>query len=138
MASHPLARALRIDGATQAALVVTLEHYASGAGSSIPFWRMAALGYAELEVRHQDLLTASGVVGKVVDSESVPGAGSAPGAAIPSPALQIEANADDSWHALASAPVPIIARRHAGVLTIDLRSVEAEDDAAVIAALRTL
>jgi L-seryl-tRNA(Ser) seleniumtransferase len=138
MAHHPLARALRIDAASQAALAVTLEHYAAGAGAAIPFWRMASLGYAELETRHQALLAASGAAGKVVDSGSVPGAGSAPGATIASPAILIDADADDAWHTLAAAPIPIIGRRRDGVLMVDLRSVDPGDDPAVVDALRAI
>jgi L-seryl-tRNA(Ser) seleniumtransferase len=138
MRRHPLARALRIDAPTTASLTTTLEHYAAGAGDDIPFWRMASLSYAELEVRHAQVLAAAGIEGVVVESASVPGAGSVPGAAIPSPALQLAADPDAAWRRLAAAPVAIIGRRHEGACLIDLRTVDPDDDPAVIDALRAL
>jgi L-seryl-tRNA(Ser) seleniumtransferase len=99
---------------------------------------MASLSYVELEIRHQELLAASGAEGKIVDSESVPGAGSVPGATIPSPAIQIDAPADDAWHTLAAAPTPVIGRRRDGALMLDLRSVDPADDRVVLDALRTV
>jgi len=138
MARHPLARALRIDAASSAALAVILEAYAAGAGAAIPFWRMASLSYVDLEIRHQELLAASGAEGKIVDSESVPGAGSVPGATIPSPAIQIDAPADDAWRRLAAAPTPVIGRRSGGALMVDLRSVDPADDRVVLDALRAV
>jgi L-seryl-tRNA(Ser) seleniumtransferase len=138
MRRHPLARALRIDAPTTASLTTTLEHYAAGAGNDIPFWRMASLSYTELEVRHAQVLAAAGIEGVVVESASVPGAGSVPGAAIPSPALQLAADPDAAWRRLAAAPVAIIGRRHEGACLIDLRTVDPDDDPAVIDALRAL
>ena len=44
MASHPLARAVRIDKASLAALIATLEHYQRGdAQSEIPIWQMLSI-----------------------------------------------------------------------------------------------
>ena len=49
---HPLARAVRLDKASIAALTATLAHYACGeALHAIPVWRMIALPYAETEAR---------------------------------------------------------------------------------------
>ena len=138
MAAHPLTRALRLDASTQAALAVTLEHYAAGAGSAIPFWRMATLGYTELEARHQRVVDESRVAAKVVPSESVPGAGSVPGATIASPAIQVDGDADELWRTMAAAPVPVIGRRHDGAVLVDLRTVDPDPDVAVIDALRAL
>ena len=49
LARHPLARALRVDGATVAALTATASMYADGRGSEIPVWQMATVSFAELE-----------------------------------------------------------------------------------------
>jgi L-seryl-tRNA(Ser) seleniumtransferase len=128
MSLHPLARALRIDGATHAALVGTLKLYADDRGGEIPFWAMVSLGYSELEQRHQRLLDKLGGRGAVVRGESVPGAGSVPGEAIPSPNLQVPGNADDLFARLLGATPPILARRRHGKLIIDLRTVDPGDD----------
>ncbi len=131
MATHPLARALRIDGSTHAALASTLEMYASGRGTSIPFWAMVSLSYDELELRHQQLLDRLEGKGEVVRGESVPGAGSVPGETIPSPNLHLAGSADTLWEKLLAASPPILARRREGTLVIDLRTVDPADDALI-------
>jgi L-seryl-tRNA(Ser) seleniumtransferase len=128
MATHPVARAVRIDGSTHAALASTLEMYAAGRGSEVPFWAMVALSYDELEARHQNLLRQLGGSGEVVRGESLPGAGSVPGETIPSPNLKLAGNADPMWDRLLSASPPILARRREGSLIIDLRTVDPADD----------
>lgn len=135
MARHPIARAVRIDGPTHAALAATLELYASDRGAEVPFWAMVALGYDELEVRHGRLLDEIGSGGEVIAGESLPGAGSVPGETIPSPNLQLAGNADAQWSQLLTASPPILARRKEGKLIIDLRTVDPTDDARIAAAL---
>ncbi len=128
MARHPLARAVRIDGATHTALVETLDLYASDRGHEIPFWAMVALNDDNLQRRHQDLLERLGGRGRVVAGESLPGAGSVPGETIPSPNLLLDGNADSLWHRLLTASPPILARRSEGTLILDLRTVDPADD----------
>jgi L-seryl-tRNA(Ser) seleniumtransferase len=135
MAKHPMARAVRIDGSTHAALVGTLELYASDRGAKIPFWAMVALPYDQLEQRHHRLLEQLGGNGKVVPGESLPGAGSVPGETIPSPNLRLEGKADALWHELLRATPPILARRSGGNLVIDLRTVDPDDDARIVETL---
>jgi L-seryl-tRNA(Ser) seleniumtransferase len=128
MAKHPLARAVRIDGATHAALVGTLELYAKDRGHEIPFWSMVALDDGDLRRRHRELLERLGGRGRVVAGESLPGAGSVPGETIQSPNLRLEGSADTLWHRLLTASPPILARRSEGTLIIDLRTVDPADD----------
>ncbi len=135
MAKHPLARAVRIDGATHAALVATLEMYANDRGAEIPFWAMVGLGYDQLEERHERLLSALGGKGQVVSGESLPGAGSVPGETIPSPNLHLTGNADHLWERLLNASPPILARRREGTLIVDLRTVDPKDDAHLVETL---
>jgi len=135
MARHPVARAVRIDGATHAALVGTLELYASDRGAEIPFWAMVALPYDGLERRHDRLLAQLGGNGEVVPGESLPGAGSVPGETIRSPNLRLEGNADALWRKLLKASPTILARRGDGKLVIDLRAVAPEDDPRIVEAL---
>ncbi len=135
MAKHPLARALRIDGATHAALVGTLELYASDRGAEIPFWAMVKLSYDQLEQRHSRLLTALGGTGEVVAGESLPGAGSVPGETIASPNLHLHGSANGMWRKLLAATPPILARRRDGNLVIDLRTVDPADDIHIVKAL---
>ena len=135
MAKHPLARAVRIDGPTHAALASTLELYADNRGHEVPFWAMVALGYAELEQRHERLLARLGGNGRVVAGESLPGAGSVPGETIPSPNLHLDGDADELFQRLLGATPPILARRRDGELIIDLRTVDPRDDSHVAEAL---
>lgn len=136
MRAHPIARAVRIDGPTHAALAATLELYASNRGGEIPLWAMVAQRYEDLETRHQSLLPLLGVEGEVIRGESLPGAGSVPGASIPSPNLRLRGNADRLWTRLLAARPPILARRREGTLIIDLRTVAPEDDEHIAATLR--
>jgi L-seryl-tRNA(Ser) seleniumtransferase len=133
--AHPVARAVRIDGPTHAALTATLELYASNRGSEVPLWAMVGLSYEELEDRHRALLDRSRRRGEVIAGESVPGAGSVPGATIPSPNLKLSAPADRLWAGLLAARPPILARRREGSVIIDLRTVAPADDDHIAATL---
>lgn len=138
LAHHPMARALRIPGPTIAALTVTLEMYADGRGSEIPFWAMASASYESLERRSKAVLDASRVKADVVPGASVPGAGSVPGAEVPSPLIKIgEPGASVLWPRLLRATPPIITRRDAGRLILDLRAVSPKDDEHLAAALES-
>jgi L-seryl-tRNA(Ser) seleniumtransferase len=68
--------------------------------------------------------TAPGVI---EDSVSTVGAGSAPGMEIPSPVVRV-VGGHGLYECLLGADTPILARREAGDLIIDLRAVEPEDD----------
>ena len=132
--THPMARAMRVPGPTLAALATIAEMYLDDRTIEIPFWAMASASYESLTNRIQGLVEA-GVPGTIVSSESLLGAGSVPGMSVPSPALQIDAPADQLWEALLSAGHPIIGRREAGEFLIDLRSVDEQDDRQVGATL---
>lgn len=131
---HPVARAVRIGGPALAALSATLEKYASGRGSEIPFWQMASMPYAQLEARSRHLLASSGVEGAIVEAESVPGAGTVPGRGIPTPIITV-LGAEQRWRRLLDALPPVVARREAGQVVLDLRAVDEADDESVAAAL---
>jgi L-seryl-tRNA(Ser) seleniumtransferase len=134
LSSHPVARAMRIDGPSLAALAVTLDRYADGTASALPFWAMAAA--ADLEERASRILEASGADGRVRIGASTVGAGSVPGAEVPSPVIEIRGNTDRRYLALLAGDVPVIARREEGALVVDPRTVfldQEEDLAAEIA-----
>jgi L-seryl-tRNA(Ser) seleniumtransferase len=135
LARHPLARALRMDGSTVAALAATAEMYADGRGAEIPIWAMATESYAALEQRARGILENSGVDGRIEQSESVIGAGSVPGASVPSPAIVIDVRVDAIYRALLTGEPPVLARREGGRLLIDLRAVPDSADGDVVRAL---
>lgn len=136
LAKHPVARAVRCDGSTLTALATTLEMYASGRGAEIPFWAMATLEETDLRNRLERLIERSGIAGTIVDGESVLGAGSVPGATVPSPVLAVDnPPADVVWKELLAADPPVVARRETGRVVLDLRAVAPVDDQAVAEAL---
>lgn len=130
--SSALARALRVDGITYAALAATLEAFLNDNVSEIPFWRQATLSAEELEQRAAAL--AERVEGKVTEGHSTIGAGSTPGMAIPGPLVALEGE-DHLYEALLAGDEPVVARRETGSLIIDLRTVDPDRDDAVAAAI---
>ncbi len=131
LAGSPVARALRLDGPTLAALTVTAELHADGRGGELPFWKMAVASYTGLEERARAIVKRSGLAdARVTTSLSTPGAGSAPDGGLPSPVIVLDGGADSAFIGLLSSePVPVLARRESGKLIVDLRCVpEAHDD----------
>ncbi len=137
MAGHPVARAVRCDGPTLAALASTLELYAEGRGAEIPFWSMATIPAADLRARLETIAVRAGVEGEIREGRSVLGAGSVPGATVESPVLVVQGRpADQVWAALLAADPPVVSRREAGEVIIDLRAVPADLDGALASALQ--
>ncbi len=134
LARHPAARALRVDGSTAAALAATLAAYLAGRAHDLPVWRMAALTVGDLRARAERVLTASDADGRLVEGASTIGAGSAPGAEIPTCLIELD-DGDDVYHRLLAGDPPVLGRRAGGALLLDLRTVDPADDAAVQSAL---
>src|SRR3954471_16877648 len=100
IARHPLARAMRADKMTLAALQQTALVYLSGDATSIPLWRMATAPLDGLRAR-ADRIAATVAAAKVVDTEAAAGGGSLPGLTIPSVGVAVEpAHAQDAMAAL--------------------------------------
>jgi L-seryl-tRNA(Ser) seleniumtransferase len=123
--AHPLARALRVDGVTYAAMAATLEAYMDDMPSAIPFWSHALAEESALERR--SLHIADLVEGVVERGASVVGAGAAPGVSIPGPIIRLESR-DDLFEPLLGRDVPVLTRRESGDLLIDLRAVAPGED----------
>jgi len=128
----PLARALRVDGVTYAALAATLEEYLDGAPTTIPFWRFALAEASSLRDRCGQL--ANRVGGTVVDGASMVGGGSAPGIEIPTPQIRLQ-EGQDLYDDLLRQERPVLTRRDSGDLIVDLRAVELDDDEVVATAI---
>ena len=132
-ARHPLARALRPGAHVLLALQdVALAYLRRDAADTVPFWRMASTPVEQLRARAAAIVAAAGT-GEVVDSEAIPGAGSAPGVTIASVAVRVPG---DHLAALRRATPPIVARARDGATLLDLRSVDPADDAHLADALR--
>lgn len=124
---HPLARALRPGGLVLAAVQEVAMSYLRRDGAAIPFWRMAIVPVGELR-RRADALG----IGDVVECQSVPGGGSAPGVTIPS--LGVAVGGDRTAELRAHEP-PVIARVVEGRTVLDLRTVDPAEDAVLVDAL---
>jgi L-seryl-tRNA(Ser) seleniumtransferase len=127
---HPLARAMRVDKLTLAALEATLR-------GPVPPTR-AALDAppAVLRERAEALaadLGAKGVPVSVVDSESTVGGGGAPGVVLPSAALALP---ERFAAALRAGEPAVLGRVEHGRCLLDLRAVAPESDAELAAAVR--
>ncbi|WP_375484910.1 L-seryl-tRNA(Sec) selenium transferase [uncultured Jatrophihabitans sp.] len=117
---HPLARALRVDKLTIAALEATL------AGPPAPVTRYLTADPDALRARCEALATLVG--GTVVASEGAVGGGGAPGVTLPGWAVALPP--------VLAAPLrtgtpPVVGRVEGGRLLLDLRCVEPSDDPAV-------
>ena len=130
---HPLARALRPGAHVLAAMQrTTLAYLNKTAATEIPFWAMVTATVDDLQSRAGKIIATAGL-GDVESMQSLPGAGSAPGATIPSIGIRI---AGDHLALLRSCEPPIVARTRDGATLLDLRTVDPGSDAAVAAALR--
>ena len=133
IARHPLARAMRADKLTLAALQSVALAYLSGDATSIPLWRMATAPIATLRARAQTVSDALAGV-KVIETEAVAGGGSLPGLTIPSIGIAAEpADVDAAADRLRAHGV--VARVADGALVCDLRTVDPRDDFALRDAL---
>ena len=133
--AHPLARALRPGALVISALQdVALAYLDKRVTTDIPFWVMATTSVDELRIRAQHIIDATGA-GQLVNTVALPGAGSTPGASIPSIGISVAGN---HLSTLRNRPLPVIARVIESNTVIDLRSCFAYDDAALIAALKSL
>ena len=135
---HPLTRALRADKLTYAALTATLEHYRRGeALTDIPVWRMISRSPDEIAAKAKRWVEQAG--GQAVPGESTVGGGSLPGATLPTTLLAIEAPRPQGFMArLRQADPPVIARVSGGRVLLDPRTVLPEQEADLLAALRSL
>jgi len=126
---HPLARALRVDGVTYAALAATLGAYAGRDIGQIPFWRQALMSKEDLAERASEMANRLG--GRLENGQSTIGAGSVPGMTIASPVVVL-ADEDHLYESLLGSEVPILTRRESGSLVIDLRSVDPVFDQSIM------
>jgi len=145
LAAHPVARAVRPDKLTLAALAATLSAWKRGGWRELPVYRAAARSLEELERRGMRLAaSAASVPGLAADvraSEALFGGGTSPEKRFPSRALVL-AHARESADALAARfrrrPTPVVGRVESGLFWLDLRSVEPEEDAEIAAAITDL
>lgn len=138
MSRHPLARAVRIDKLTLAALEATLRQRLNGQLNEIPVERMlrtpveavrrrAAMWSVKLEER--------GVISRLVAGESAMGAGSVPGHPLPTVLIALEGPASRIAAALRRGDPPVIARIENDACCLDPRTVLTGEDETLIDAV---
>ncbi|GIV77189.1 L-seryl-tRNA(Sec) selenium transferase [Litorilinea aerophila] len=141
---HPMARALRVDKMTLAALDATLRSYQQGrAQAEIPVWRMIAASLEALRARAQgwrQALLDWGVPPALLslrDDESAVGGGSLPGETLPTVVLAVHADQPSQMAArLRAREVPVICRIQQEQLLFDPRTVLPEQDPVLLDTLR--
>jgi L-seryl-tRNA(Ser) seleniumtransferase len=133
---HPMARALRVDKMTVAALEVVLGMYARGERARLPMWDAIAQRPAVIRARAAAL--AQAITGTRVErGSSVAGGGSVPGYAIPSSVLRLPAPRPEALAArLRVGNPPVFCRVEEDALLFDLRTVAPEDDPRLERAIR--
>ena len=135
---HPLARALRVDKLTYAALIATLEHYRRDeALEMIPVWQMISRSLDDIRDTAESWSARIGAV--VISGESTVGGGSLPGTALPTALLAIKSDAANRLvEKLRQADPPVIARIADGRVLLDPRTVLPEQGADLLSALQSI
>ena len=139
---HPLARAMRIDKLSMAALAATLEHYIRGeALDKIPIWRMIAMTDDDAKARANIWAAEIGAAASLIPSQSTIGGGSLPGETLPTSALAIDCDnidggAETVAKRLRDADTPVMGRIEDGRVLLDARTVLPREDNALINAVK--
>jgi hypothetical protein len=98
---------------------------------------MASQSRDDIDIRARAVLEGTSGA-SIIDGESLPGAGSVPGATIPTRLITLPGRADDVFTRLTRHDPPIISSRRDTSAVIDLRSVLPPDDAHIAAAVAQL
>jgi L-seryl-tRNA(Ser) seleniumtransferase len=133
---HPMARAVRIDKMTVAALESVLRLYATGRRLEVPVWQMLSDKQSHVLARARALASVfPGAVAR--PSEAVAGGGSLPGYALPSAELVVpEATPGRAAARLRLGQPPVFCRMDEDALVFDLRTVPPESDDRLARAIR--
>lgn len=133
---HPMARAVRVDKMTVAALEAVLRMYATDRRHELPLWGFLSVRQSRLMSRAKALATCfKGASAR--KGEAVAGGGSLPGYAIPSGELVVRvASPDEAAAKLRLGRPPVFCRVDDGAVVFDLRTVPPEDDDRLARAIR--
>jgi len=132
LARHPLARALRIDKLSLAALEATLREWLlERAEAEVPVERMVRAKPSELRRRAAwwtVKLADRDIVAALLESESAAGGGSLPGRGLPTTLVALEGPASRLLKALREGDPPVLARIEADRCCLDPRTVLSGED----------
>ena len=135
---HPLARAVRIDKLSMAALTATLLHYVKDeAPRKVPVWRMIAETAETLEARANRWQSAVAQGTSVVQGRSTIGGGSLPDETLPTFLLSLDATglqggSDGLASRLRRGEPPVIGRIDDARVLLDPRTVLPEQEEALL------
>ena len=138
---HPLARAVRVDKLTTAALAATLDLYLTQSLAEVPIWGMLRASTESLRSRAQAWLrrlAELGVVAEVTAAESTVGGGSLPGERLPTSVLAItplRGGATELLRRLREHEPPVIGRIADERVLLDPRTVLPDEDDVVVDAV---
>ena len=138
MSRHPLARAVRIDKLTLAALEATLRQRLTGKLDEIPVETMLRTSVDDIRRRAamwSVKLAERGVVASLVPGESAVGGGSLPEHSLPTMLLALSGPASRLAAALRHGEPPVIARIEKDVCCLDPRTVLKGEDETLIDAV---
>jgi L-seryl-tRNA(Ser) seleniumtransferase len=137
---HPLARAMRIDKLSLAALEATLILYRdpARARAEIPILRMLAASEHELGERADRLREQIGPNAKIISAVAKVGGGALPLLELEGPVVALDSSADPATvtRALRAGDPPVVARIHDGRVLLDPRTLTDDEVSPTAAAVR--
>ena len=137
---HPLARALRMDKGSIAALAATAIHYLRGeALQKVPVWQMISMPLEAIQRRARRWARAIGAAARIVPGRSMVGGGSLPEESLPTRLVAVappsEASVTELARRLRLGQPPVVARIEREELLLDPRTVLPAEDASLVAAV---
>ena len=139
---HPLARAVRIDKLSLAALAATLLHYLrEEAAEKVPVWRMISTPLEIISARAEKWRSHIGERAGLESSRSAVGGGALPGETLPSWVVALACRetpggAQEVMGRLRRADPPVAARIEEDRVLLDPRTVLSEEDGPLLQAVR--
>ena len=133
---HPLARALRIDKLSLAALEATLRLYRDPdrARTEIPVLAMLDMAECDLAARARQIAQAIGEPAQIVRAVGRVGGGALPLLELEGPAVALKGEPEALARALREHEPPVIARIHDGQVLLDPRTLTEEQVPLVVRA----
>jgi len=145
---HSLYRALRADKLCLAALEATLDAHRRGAIEEVPALRMLALAADAIEKRAKQFVAklamsteSTAMTATIVAGQSAVGGGSGPNVHPPTALIALKhehLNADEIEEKLRLSSPPVIARIADGLVLLDLRTVDVNEEPDLLRALESL
>jgi L-seryl-tRNA(Ser) seleniumtransferase len=136
---NPMFRALRLDKMVYQALEATLRNLLFERWDEIPALAMIRQSAATIRERAEAFLERSGVHGQLSDGFSVIGGGATPEQSIPTCLIVLDSpNVADVERRLRAGQPPVVARVEDQKLVLDLRTVLAQEEEELAAALRAV